>query len=287
MIASSITAAYAADAADNVQSQGTNVGQYFTVENQTNMPLRLKINAIGSWPEVSAAIPAKGKTDRIYIESGSHPIVGPIPYLKTPFYIGTEDSSQVYVKGYLVFHDTSLFSKHSYLDKVTAANNWNIDTSFSCRAEGSKSFENKIIIKETGDLASISNSPPDEHAISCHYVKNSQVDIDKGTYDVTCSDGASSSFYQLNDRFRQKNTSKEVPGAKLANLAAIFQELSKNPDYKGHEKELIKASLDDQIGNYYCVQRDPDSDFLLLENIPLHSSMDAGEYCFLESERYF
>lgn len=256
IIVTSISAAYAINAESNSESGGTNTGQYFTVENQTNMPLRLKINAIGPSPEVSASIPAKSKSDRIYMESGSQPVVGPIVYLETPFYVGAEDNSQIYIKGFIVFNDASATKKYSYLDKVTTADKWKVDTSYSCRPEGKTSLENKIIIKESGDLVSISDSQPDKNEISCHFLKNSQMDITKGTYQVTCSDGSNASFMQLNDKFFDKNTSEEVPDVRLIPLAQIFQALSKIPEYKGHEMEVIKATLDVEIGKYYCLVKE-------------------------------
>lgn len=206
MLGTIINSAYAADNTGNTGlpertikgTMGYTIGQYFTLVNDTDVPLHLNIPIPNETAEISQIIPAHSKSKPIYFENNNHfGLVGPSLFtaITTPFYIRDASGKQVYAKGSIVFHVKSIFSRYSYLNRVTAAPDWTVVPTYTCNYEGKDSFNNIITIKKGNPDKTIDGSKPDTSDLSCGSgIASSSLDESKSNYTVTCTDNTVSGF---------------------------------------------------------------------------------------------
>lgn len=264
LLAASISGAYAS----------TNTGQYFTLDNQTDSPLRLKIQ----FPTEDAKIvvvPPNSQSDRIYGANHDEGLVE-YGYRTAPFYVSLDDpnnkkdpnaQSPILLKGLVVFHADSSNSKHSYLAQVSSAGGVTMDQSYTCRYEGNVPFENKITVKKTGPFKDPLSPDKPTGDMECNMVKNSSLDYDYGLYQISCFDGLSETFEQITHKgpveWRPKGSYEVVWGGLGVTLSQMLDFLVKTEPQQGKgyetpEERLEKAKkellqiFDARLGNYFC-----------------------------------
>lgn len=246
-----------------------NIGQYFTLINKTDIPLRLNLAVPNQTKGISVVIAPNSESKRIYVESDAWGF----GYTTAPFYVGPDTESgagkgdqknTVLVKGLVIFHAPKLGWRYSYLSHISAGQGLKVDESYSCAYEGNiqrgaQSFDNKITIEQTGPLGSISGDEPGSDDLSCKFLNDSSLTENDSLYKVSCSDGSSAEFEAVgNNRANPPSFDwrNKDGGELIASLPQKQHDEWARDKKEGEKDSFLKKYLDHEIGTEFCTNKE-------------------------------
>lgn len=178
------------------------IANNLTVVNKTAIPLVIEITEPNQKNPVPKQIPALSSI-HIHTENDDHS--GLLYQTSTTPFTIKNANGKLYAQGRIAYYvGASVWNKYSFLDAISATNDVNIDTVYSCRNGGSAGqFTSKIIIDGTPgtqELA-VKDFPA---KIYCESIKSAVFNDDNQDYSLTCSDDSNSIFHQMTKIYCEK-----------------------------------------------------------------------------------